>query len=83
MSKTPTKKVLSLKDKTAEDNAPRIEERLHKVLAQAGRPALRHQAAFVLGLAAAASFALTLVGATLDLRQRLPTTNHCPAVLNP
>ena len=36
MSKTPTKKVLSLKDKTAEDNTPRIEERLHKVLAQAG-----------------------------------------------
>ena len=36
MSKTPTKKVLSLKDKTAEDTAPRIEERLHKVLAQAG-----------------------------------------------
>lgn len=36
MSKTPIKKVLSLKDKTVEDTAPRIEERLHKVLAQAG-----------------------------------------------
>jgi 23S rRNA pseudouridine2605 synthase len=35
MSKTPSKKVLSLKDKTR-TRAPRIEERLHKVLAQAG-----------------------------------------------
>jgi hypothetical protein len=36
-----------------------------QVLAQAGRLALRHHAAFVLGLAAAASFALTLVGGAL------------------
>ena len=36
MSDTPSKKVLSLKDKNAEDSTPRIEERLHKVLAQAG-----------------------------------------------
>jgi 23S rRNA pseudouridine2605 synthase len=36
MSDTPSKKVLSLKDKNAEDATPKIEERLHKVLAQAG-----------------------------------------------
>ncbi len=36
MSDTPSKRVLSLKDKGSEDNAPKIEERLHKVLAQAG-----------------------------------------------
>jgi len=36
-----------------------------QVLAQAGRLALRHHAAFVLGLAVAASFALTLVGGAL------------------
>jgi len=36
MSNTPTKKVLSLKDKASDDNTPKIEERLHKVLAQAG-----------------------------------------------
>lgn len=36
MSDTPSKKVLSLKDKSTEDSAPKIEERLHKVLAQAG-----------------------------------------------
>src|SRR5918993_685219 len=35
MSDTPSKKVLSLKDKNSDD-APKIEERLHKVLAQAG-----------------------------------------------
>jgi hypothetical protein len=36
-----------------------------QVLAQAGRLALRHHAAFVVGLAVAASFALTLVGGVL------------------
>ena len=36
MSDTPSKKVLSLKDKNSDDNTPKIEERLHKVLAQAG-----------------------------------------------
>jgi hypothetical protein len=36
-----------------------------QVLAQAGRLALRHHVAFVLGLAVAASFALTLVGGVL------------------
>jgi hypothetical protein len=36
-----------------------------QVLAQAGRLALRHHAAFVLGLAVAASFALTLAGGAL------------------
>ena len=36
MSDTPSKKVLSLKDKNSDDSAPKIEERLHKVLAQAG-----------------------------------------------
>ncbi|MFA6985477.1 MAG: pseudouridine synthase [Arenimonas sp.] len=36
MSDTPSKKVLSLKDKSSDDNTPKIEERLHKVLAQAG-----------------------------------------------
>jgi hypothetical protein len=36
-----------------------------QVLAQAGRLALRHHATFVLGLAVAASFALTLVGGAL------------------
>ncbi len=36
MSDTKAKKTLSLKLKGAEDNTPRIEERLHKVLAQAG-----------------------------------------------
>ena len=36
MSDTPNKKRLSLRDKSAEPTAPRIEERLHKVLAQAG-----------------------------------------------
>jgi hypothetical protein len=36
-----------------------------QVVAQAGRLALRHHAAFVLGLAVAASFALTLVGGAL------------------
>ncbi len=36
MSNTPSKKVLSLKAKDEADAAPRIEERLHKVLAQAG-----------------------------------------------
>jgi 23S rRNA pseudouridine2605 synthase len=35
MSDTPSKKVLSLKDRAA-DAATRVEERLHKVLAQAG-----------------------------------------------
>lgn len=36
MSDTPSKKVLSLKDKNSDEAAPKIEERLHKVLAQAG-----------------------------------------------
>ena len=36
MSDTPNKKLLSLRGKSAESAAPRIEERLHKVLAQAG-----------------------------------------------
>ncbi len=36
MSDTPNKKLLSLRSKSAEASAPRIEERLHKVLAQAG-----------------------------------------------
>jgi 23S rRNA pseudouridine2605 synthase len=36
MSDTPSKKVLSLKGKSSDDNTPKIEERLHKVLAQAG-----------------------------------------------
>lgn len=36
MSNTPSKKVLSLKAKAEADAAPRVEERLHKVLAQAG-----------------------------------------------
>jgi hypothetical protein len=36
-----------------------------QVVGQAGRPALRHHAAFVLGLAVAASFALTLVAGAL------------------
>ncbi|MFS8137827.1 MAG: S4 domain-containing protein, partial [Thermomonas sp.] len=36
MSDTKSKKTLSLKLKGSEDNTPRIEERLHKVLAQAG-----------------------------------------------
>jgi 23S rRNA pseudouridine2605 synthase len=35
MSETPIKKVLSLKDR-GDDSSPKIEERLHKVLAQAG-----------------------------------------------
>src|SRR5687768_4526592 len=36
MSEIPGKKRLSLKDKNGDESAPRIEERLHKVLAQAG-----------------------------------------------
>ena len=36
MSDTKTKKTLSLKLKGSDDNTPKIEERLHKVLAQAG-----------------------------------------------
>ena len=36
MSDTPNKKTLSLRSKSADDAAPKIEERLHKVLAQAG-----------------------------------------------
>ena len=36
MSDTKEKKVLSLKLKGSDDNTARIEERLHKVLAQAG-----------------------------------------------
>ncbi|MEO8161464.1 MAG: 23S rRNA pseudouridine(2605) synthase RluB, partial [Arenimonas sp.] len=36
MSEIPGKKRLTLKDKSGDEGAPRIEERLHKVLAQAG-----------------------------------------------